>query len=692
MRMPKQRCLRGVLDSVRSRSKGNAMKRLAALMLIAASGADFAAATDDRFTPADVQRIADVAEPALSPDGDSLAYTVTTANTDSDISQSDLWRVRYDGSARVQLTHTADSSEWRPQWSPLGDALAFLSDRAFDAEAEPTTQVWLMPHRGGEARRLTGLAQGVEDFVWSPDGKQLALIVLDAEFPEGAEPPKTPPPIVIDRFQTKEDGRGYLGARRTHLYLFDIDSGKLEQLTAGAHDEQLPAWSPDGKWIAYVTKRGADPDRHLNFDIYLIAPKPGASERQLTTFAGSDLDPYWETRPSWSPDSRRIAYLQSGEDRWIYYAPWQLAVVDIVDGKTTQPALIDRCVSKPHWSPDGKSLYALIEQSRITHLSRVDLRSGDVTELTHGNRFDYDLDVARNGRIVVLGGGDLRPYEISAVERKSLRALSDHNAWLNERRLAPVEALRFKSADGTDIEGMLLKPIGYQAGKRYPTILRLHGGPVYQFSHEFMYDWQAYAAAGYAVIAINPRGSSGRGFDFSRAIYADWGNKDVQDVLAGVDHVVAMGIADRQRLGVGGWSYGSILTNAVIASDTRFKAAVSGAGASNMYALYGHDQYIREYELELGVPWRHREQYDRASFPFLHADRIKTPTLFQCAELDANVPCLGAEQMYQALRSLDVPTRLVIYPGENHGLTVPSYLRDRLERNIAWYDRYLKVP
>ena len=205
-----------------------------------------------------------------------------------------------------------------------------------------------------------------------------------------------------------------------------------------------------------------------------------------------------------------------------------------------------------------------------------------------------------------------------------------------------------------------------------------------------MADWQVYAANGFAVVAINPRGSSGRGFDFARAIYADWGNKDTADVLAGIDHVVKMGVADPARLGLGGWSYGAILTNAVIASDTRFKAAVSGAGASNMYALYGHDQYIREYTLELGSPWANREVYDRASFPFLHADRISTPTLFQCAEKDLNVPCLGAEQMYQALRVRDVPTRLVIYPGEHHGLSVPSYLRDRMQRNLDWYSRFLK--
>ncbi|MGH8028027.1 MAG: S9 family peptidase, partial [Pseudoxanthomonas sp.] len=475
-----------------------------------------------------------------------------------------------------------------------------------------------------------------------------------------------------------------------HLYLFDIASGKAQPLTTGAHDEQLPAWSPDGKLIAYVGKRGKDPDRHLDFDLYVIEPRIGARERQVTTFPGSDLDPYWETRPAWSPDSTRIAYLQSGEDKWIYYAPWQLAVVDVANGRATIPAPIDRCFYKPRWSADGKSVYALIEQSLVTHLSRIDLADGKITELTQGDRFDYDLDVSANGRIVVLGGDDHHPYELSAVEDGKLRALGKHNEWLARKRLAEVEKFAFKNADGDTIEGLLVKPVGYQKGKRYPALLRLHGGPVYEYSHEFMPDWQAYAAQGYAIVAVNPRGSSGRGFDFAKAIYADWGNKDVQDVLAGIDHAVRTGIADSERLGIGGWSYGAILTNAVIARDTRFKAAVSGAGASNMYAMYGHDQYIREYELELGTPWNDRERYDRASYPFLHADRIKTPTLFQCAEKDLNVPCLGAEQMYQALRSLEVPTQLVIYPGENHGLTVPSYLRDRLERNLAWYDKYLK--
>ncbi|MCE5233929.1 MAG: S9 family peptidase [Mizugakiibacter sp.] len=653
-----------------------------------------ARADDTRFTVADISRLADVGEPALSRDGTFVAYTVTIANLERDQPQSDLWRVRYDGSGRTQLTHTPDSSESQPQWSADGKWIAFLSDRKRDAaqdDDEATTQVWLMPADGGEARRLTDFPSGVEDFVLSPDGRRLALIAFDPEFPPGAKKPKNPPPIVTDRFQFKDDASGWLDRRHKHLYLSDIASGKATLLTPGAHDEQLPAWSPDGKWIAYVTKRGADPDRHLNYDIYVIAAQAGAQERQLTTFPGSDLDPYWETRPAWSPDGTRIAYLQSGEDKWIYYAPWQLAVIDVASGKATLPAPIDRCFTKPRWSADGRSIYALVEQAEVTHLSRIDLRSGKVAALTGGDRFDVDFDVAANGRIVVLGGDDLHPYALAAVERDRLRALDDHNGWLRDKRLAPAEALHFRSADGTALDALLVKPLDYVPGRRYPTIVRVHGGPVYQFSREFMPDWQVYAANGYAVLAVNPRGSSGRGFDFARAIYADWGNKDAQDVLAGVDHAVQLGIADPARLGIGGWSYGAILTDQIIARDARFKAAISGAGTGNMYGMYGDDEYAREYELELGTPWGNREAWDRASYPFLHADRIATPTLFQCGERDFNVPCIGAEQMYQALRSLKVPTELVVYPGQHHGITVPSYLRDRMQRNLDWYDRFLKA-
>jgi len=661
-------------------------RKLACALVLSVALPAHAESSDDRIGPADLARLADVAEPDFSVDGEYLVYSVTTSNVGEDTRQSDLWRVRYDGRDRVQLTHTPTHDESRPLWSPDGRSIAFLSDRGGE---DAKTQVWLMPASGGDARRLTDFPEGVEDFAWAPGGKRLAVIAWDPERPPGTAKPRNPPPVVTDRYWFKQDETGYLGARRKHLYVVDFATGKSELLTPGEHDEQLPAWSPDGRYIAYVTKRGADPDRHLNFDIYLVEPRAGAEERRLTSFAGADLDPEWETRPAWSPDGKRIAYLQGGEDKWVYYSPYQLAVIDVATGEATLPAPIDRCFSKPRWARDGRSIYALIEQSRVTHLSRVALGSGRVTALTVGPRFDVDFALAAD-RIVVLGGDDHHPYELFAVESGGLRPLTAHNEWLKGKRLAAVEDISFKSADGTGVEGFLVKPLDYEPGHRYPTILRIHGGPVYQFSHEFMMDWQAYAASGYVVVAANPRGSSGRGFDFSRAIYADWGDRDVLDVLAAVDHVVALSVADPARLGVGGRSYGGILTNYVIASDQRFKAAVSGAGSSNVLGLYGHDQYVREYDLELGVPWRNQQTWERLSYPFLHADRIVTPTLFYCAEKDFNVPCLGAEQMYQALRTRDVPTRLVIYPGESHALSVPSYLRDRLERVIGWYDRFLK--
>jgi dipeptidyl aminopeptidase/acylaminoacyl peptidase len=640
------------------------------------------------FDGDDITRLADLTEPGFSPDGEYVVYTVSTENLTTDEPQSDIWRVRWDGSERVALTRTSDASEWRPVVSPAGASIAFLSDRGGE---DALTQVWLMPAFGGEAHQITDFPGGVEDYAWSPDGRRIAVIANDPDVspPDGAA--ATPPPIVIDRYQFKEDFKGYLDERRSHLYVVDVNGeGAPLQLTRGAHDEYLPAWAPDGHLIAYVTKRGDDPDRTLNFDIYLIEPQAGAEERQLTTFPGSDLDPYWESRPAFSPDGKRIAYLQSGEDKWIYYTPWQLAVIDIATGKTRLPAPIDRCFFKPRWSPDGRSVLSLIERDRVTHLARIDLTSGRVTDLTTGARFEYDFDIARNGRMVVLGGTDRVPYTIAALERRGLRELANHNEFLAERRLQGTDDIEFKSADGTTIGGLLMKPVDYVAGKRYPTILRLHGGPVYQFSHEFMADWQVYAAHGYAVVAPNPRGSSGRGFDFAKAIYANWGRVDVADALAAVDHAVALGVADPDRLGVGGRSYGGILTNYVVASDKRFKAAVSGAGTSNVLANYGTDQYVREYELELGRPWENLAAYERVSYPFLKADRITTPTLFYCEEKDVNVPCFGSEQMYEALRSQDVPTRLVIYPGEYHPLTVPSYIRDRIRRQLEWYGRYLK--
>jgi dipeptidyl aminopeptidase/acylaminoacyl peptidase len=302
------------------------------------------------------------------------------------------------------------------------------------------------------------------------------------------------------------------------------------------------------------------------------------------------------------------------------------------------------------------------------------------------------LNTNRN-TIVVLSGGDTKASEIHVVDGNNLRQLTRQNeALFAGLDLGTTEEVEFKSKDGTDVHGLLTYPVGYVKGTKVPLLLRIHGGPNGQDQHSFSSERQFFAANGYAVLAVNYRGSSGRGRAFSRSIFADWGNYEVQDLLAGVDHVIKMGVADPDRLGVGGWSYGGILTDYLIATDNRFKAATSGAGTAFTVAFYGTDQYIIQYDHEIGPPWNPKawETYQKLSYPFLHADRIQTPTLFMGGERDFNVPIQGSEQMYQALKTLGIDTQLVIYPNEFHGIQRPSYQKDRLERYLAWYEKYVK--
>ncbi len=650
-------------------------------------------AFERRLTPDDVYRLRAIADPQISPDGAWVAYTVSVVDTVEDEDNSDVWMVSWDGTPSLRLT-SSKASEHTPRWSPDGRYLSFLSSRDDPQEAD---QIWLLDRRGGEAERVTNMPGGVSDYAWAPDGKRLALIVRDPDPDSTATSSDTtakttPRPIVINRFQFKEDETEYLDTRRDHLYLFDLASRKAEMLTPGDYNELWPSWSPDGRSIAFVSKRRPDFDRTNNWDLYVVEARPGASPRALTNFEGPDMDPQWGGRaPSWSPDGKQLAYVQGGPLKLIYYAGQKLAVVPVAGGpaRVLTPAL-DRNVLSPSWSPDGASIFFLLEDDRVTQVASVPAGGGEIQHLTRGRWFVSDLSVGPGGKVALVASTPAMPAEVFAVEDGKPRRLSRQNdQWLADVQLAPVEETAFKSKDGTPIHGFLVRPVAYRAGTRVPAVLKLHGGPVYQFSNEFDFEWQLLAAQGYAVIAANPRGSSGRGEKFSTAIWADWGNKDGQDVLAAVDHAVAAGVADPGRLGVGGWSYGGILTNQVIARDRRFKAAISGAGQSNALAGYGTDQYVREYEAELGLPWTNPEAYARVSYPFLHADRILTPTLFLCGERDFNVPLLNSEQMYQALRSLGRETELVIYPGEYHEIRKPSYRRDRLQRYLDWYGRYL---
>ena len=641
----------------------------------------------------DLLRMREVSDPQISPDNAWVAYTVSTSDTVEDRRDADVWMASWDGRRSVRLTRTPER-EHTPRWSPDGRYLAFLSSRDDPHELE---QLWVLDRRGGEADRLTDMAGGISDYAWSPDGTRIALIASDPDPDRPVEGQDTtkrrPRPIVVDRFRFKHDNVGYLGEERDHLHLLTLAGRRVEILTPGPYDEYAPSWSPDGRTIAFLSRRRPEYDRDDNWDLYVVAAVPGAEPRQLTTFAGADMDPEWGNRaPSWSPDGKLLAYVQGGRPELLYYGGQKVAVVPVDGGPArVLTGALDRNVLSPTFSPDGASVLFLLEDDRVYHLARVPAAGGEVERLVGGKRAIEDLSVGRDGRIALTSSTPRQPTEVFSVEGRELRKLSAQNdAWLEQVRLAPVEEISFRSRDGTPIHGFMVKPPDYREGTRYPTILRIHGGPVWQYFHDFAnLDWQVFAAQGYVVLGVNPRGSSGRGEKFSTAIFAAWGDKDGDDVLAAVDHAVARGIADPGRLGIGGWSYGGILTNQVIARDRRFRAAISGAGQGNALAGYGTDMYALEYETELGRPWENLKAWTRVSRPFLRADRIVTPTLFVCGQEDWNVPLVNSEQMYQALKSLGRTTELVIYPGESHGIKRPSFVLDRMERYLAWYGAHL---
>ncbi len=636
----------------------------------------------------DLFHLRTVRDVQVSPDGEWVAYVVATLDSARDRGGSDLYMTSWDGARTVQLTFTPDG-ESSPRWSPDGHDLSFVASRG---ESRTGGQIWLLDRSGGEAQQLTDLKSGVSDYAWSPDSKRLVIVAQDPDSAaQGGDSARsrTAKPIVIDRYHFKQDVQGYLGNRRSHLYLFDVAGKKVDTLTTGRYSETNPSWSPDSRLLAFVSERAADPDRANDPNIYVMEARAGAEMRQLTTWPGPD-----DGRPAWSPDGKWIAYLQGSEPQLSAYNLSQLAVVP-VEGGTPRvlTAALDRPVSRPEWTQDGSGILALVTDDRVVYPVRVRAADGSVERLLDGRRVVSDVSTSPGGRLAVLAGWATQPNEVYALENGKLRTLTHQNdAWLAEVQLGTTEDFSAKGKDGTVVNGLLVKPAGYQPGTRYPTLLRIHGGPNGQDQHAFNFERELFAANGYAVIAANYRGSAGRGAAYQKAIFADWGNKEVQDLLAAVDQVVAIGVADPDRLGIGGWSYGGILTDYTIATTTRFKAATAGAGSALQTSMYGVDQYIYQYDTEVGPPWKTQALWEKISYPFWHADRIKTPTLFLGGEKDFNVPVAGGEQMYQALRSQGLETELIIYPGQFHGITTPSYQKDRLERYLAWYAKYLKAP
>ncbi|NNE99825.1 MAG: S9 family peptidase [Pyrinomonadaceae bacterium] len=653
----------------------------------------FSQQTKRAITVDDFFKMKTVRGPQISPDGKWIAYTVSEMDLKKDKSERRIWMVNASGGEAMPMTSKGYSAG-NPRWSPDGKYLSFLAGRGKDKDGKPNKpQVWTLNRLGGEAQQITNVKQGVSGYEWSPDGKRLALLIRDPkpeELTEDKKDDKKPKPYVIDRLQFKRDYIGYLDRFRTHLYVQSVGdlNAKPTQITSGDYDDSQPAWSPDGKSIAFVSNRSENPDGLPNTDIWIVAADNTDKGKTLLQVTKNSRE---DSNPSWSPDGKTIAYLTiTAPLKTLWYATNRLATIPAGGGTPTILTNgLDRNIRRPKFSADGRSVVFLLEDSGEQHLASVDISSKRINRMITGETIVRDFSLNGNVIAPLISKPD-QPEEIFALSNRRLRQLTFTNKKLLDTfQLSKPENIHFKSKDGTEIEGFLYKPIGYNPSLKYPTILRIHGGPVSQYTFSFSYWAQLYAANGYLVLETNPRGSSGYGQAFSYALFADWGNLDFQDVNAGVDYAIAKGYADPDRLGVGGWSYGGILTNYVITQTGRFKGAVSGASEALYRANYGHDHYQMWWEIELGLPWENAAAWERIS-PFNKVDKITTPTLWIGGANDWNVPILNSEQMYQAMKRLGRETQLVVYPGEHHGIRRPTFQKDRFERFLGWYDKYVK--
>lgn len=652
---------------------------------------------DKRMTIEDALAVRQIGAPQFSPDGKRIAYTISEWDKEENRRVSHIWLVSSDGGPTTKLT-TGEKGETSPQWSPDGSNIAFLADR------DKATQVWFIPVDGGEADKVTSEETNIQSFRWSPDGKLIAFVARDT------------PKDKTEREKRKKDKFDTIVVDSdfsySHLWTIDVETREKKRLTEGDFTASNPQWSPNGASIAFVmSKSGSQESSFIdisddrNTDIYIVSAN-GGSPRRLTANSGPDAN------PQWSPDGKLLAYTSSSEQK--SWAAKTDAMVISPDGgapRNLTKDFFESVGSNLTWGPDGNTLYFSSGVGLYTHIFSVPVGGGEVAQVTRESRNYNAFDITGypsstpapnpseaaytpSWKIAYTVNDSFTADDIWVAPLRQIdqaKKITWVNPQIRDLALAKTRVIKWKGPDNLDIEGLLVSPLGYEEGKRYPLILQIHGGPYGRFTDTFNSRSQLWAANGYVVLMPNPRGSTGYGSRFTTANIGDWGGKDFKDVMAGVDTVIARGIADPDKLVVMGGSYGGFMTFWTITQTDRFKAAIGHAGISDWYSFHGQSDVpgLMEYGLG-GQPWASAETYRKWS-PMTHVDRVKTPLLITHGERDLRVPIAQAEQYYRALKKRGVETVFLRYPREGHGIQEPNHQIDLFQRQLEWFDSHLGI-
>lgn len=640
-------------------------------------GSGASAQSKRAMTPEDVVALNRASDAQISPDARRAAFVVNSWDRENDRFNSDVWLV--DEMRQVVRLTSHPKRDDSPRWSPDARRLAFLSERGSDAT--PNAQIYLLNPMGGEPVQLTSHKTAIQSFEWSPDGRSIAFI---AEEPR--EKLKTKPPVVVD-----ED------YRFAQLWIVDVTSQQIRQLTRGSRHVVAFNWSPDGSQIVFTAR--ATPklmDNHTT-EVFVTpavlqnAPYDTAQARQITKGGGA------ENQPRFSPDGRWISYLAHA-DGDTTAGPERIHIVAVAGGEPRVLAKnFDGYISSYRWVFDSQRVIFLAAMGVNAHLYTMHIGDAAPTAMTRNDGVTTGFSMTADGmNIAYVHESPRMPTEVALLNARNMIPilLTRLNPQIESLTLGQVEPVKWNSNDGTEIEGLLVFPVGYQTGKRYPMLTYIHGGPEGAYTKTFNATWsafpQVYAGAGYAVFMPNFRGSSNYGAKFAQSNAKLVGKVDYEDILSGVDHLIKTGIADGNRLAIAGWSYGGYMSGWIIGHTNRFKCAAYGAGLSNAVSYWGTADITHQRErLHGGVPWEARRMFEEQS-PLNYLTNVKTPALIFHGEKDERVPLGQSLETYRTLKRLGVTTQLVVYPDQGHGLVVPSYQLDKMRREFEWVEKYLK--